>query len=118
MFRPYTHFYSIQNNSDGIPALFETTTTSNNELVTGIMNMQILFGEDLTNDGSANRYVTASGVADMNNVVSVRVSLLLETTEDNLVSTPQPYVFNGQTITPSDKKLRRVYTTTVVLRNN
>lgn len=114
---PYTHIYNIQNGSDGFPALFRTTSTSTDEMVDNVQSMIVLFGEDLDNDTVANRYVRANAVTNMANVVSLRISLLLQTPENYLVTTAQPYTFNGTTVTPTDFRLRRVYTTTISLRN-
>jgi type IV pilus assembly protein PilW len=103
-------------------------------LVDGVENMQILYGidSDKTNapvvaagDGVANFYVTANnipdtdpanGVRDMDKVVSVRVSLLMHTM-DNVASTPLTFTYNGGIYTPPDRRIRRVFTSTVALRN-
>lgn len=87
------------------------------ELAEGVENMQILYGEDTDNDRSVNRYVTADNVADMNRIMSFKLSFLMTTLEGNITSKPQPYTFNGVTITPTDRKLRRVFSTVVNLRN-
>jgi type IV pilus assembly protein PilW len=87
------------------------------ELAQGVDNMQILYGEDIDSDHAANRYVPANAVTDMNHVVSLKVSLLTVSMQDNVTSTPQPYTFNGATVTPTDHRLRRVYTSVVSLRN-
>lgn len=106
-----------------------STSVDTNPLLEGVEDMQILYGEDLTNDGNANRYVDAA-TADMSNVVSVRIYLLLATLEDNLASEPQSYWHldvNGcdgadsNTVTlcdpADDRRLYRGFTTTVQLRN-
>jgi len=49
------------------------------ELAAGVEGMQILYGEDTDNDRSVNRYVTADNVADMSQVVSLKLSLLMVT---------------------------------------
>lgn len=94
-------------------------------LVEGVENMQILYGEDtdlnvatgFSTDYAANYYVPY-GTAGLNmaRVVSVRISLLLAT-DDNVATKPVPFTYNGGTFTPNDRKLRRVYTTTIALRN-
>jgi type IV pilus assembly protein PilW len=61
--------------------------------------------------------VTADNVADMNRIMSFKLSFLMTTLEGNITSKPQPYTFNGVTITPTDRKLRRVFSTVVNLRN-
>lgn len=50
-------------------------------------------------------------------VVSVRISLLMQSIENNIASQPQSYTFNGTTTTPTDRRLRQAFTTVVALRN-
>lgn len=117
VYQPYTKTYDIRNGSNGLPSLFVTDEDGTQELVEGVENLLILYGEDTDSDGTANRYVRANAVSDMDNVVSLRVNLVVESLEDNLVPAPQSYLLNGQTITPGDQRLRRVYSSTIVLRN-
>ena len=117
VFLPYTRTYSIRTNNEGNPGLYVTDADGTQELVEGVENMLILYGEDLNNNGSADRYVREDSVADMNDVVSVRINLVVASLENNVTGQVTPYVFNGQTITPNDRRLRRVYTRTIVLRN-
>jgi len=115
--------YYIRQNAAGEPALFVrengTEPAADGDLVEGVENMQILYGEDtdVAFDGSANKYVPADAVGDWSRVVSVRISLLLRSAEDNVVSAPQTYTYNDSEVTSSDRHLRRVYTTTIGLRN-
>lgn len=51
-------------------------TDSPIELVPGIENLQVLYGEDSSGDGVPDRYVTADDVVDMNDVVTVRVNVV------------------------------------------
>ena len=44
-------------------------------LVTGVSDMQVLYGVDTTSSGSATAYVNAGAVANWNNVKSVRITL-------------------------------------------
>jgi len=96
------------------------------EVVQGVESMQILYGENTDKDNlkSADVYVTANNVTDWINVVSVRISLLLQSVDDNLADGALPYVFNGVTYdgqganpSPADERLRRVFSRTVSLRN-
>lgn len=101
--------------TDGVGAAL----TAAQPLVEGVEDMQILYGEDLNGDLSADRYVPA-GTAGliMNNVVSVRVSLVLVTPENNLAITAQTYTdANGTSVTAPDRRLRRVFSSTIQLRN-
>jgi type IV pilus assembly protein PilW len=45
------------------------------ELVPGIEDLQVLYGEDTGGDGVPDKYVTADDVADMDNVVTIRVTV-------------------------------------------
>lgn len=117
VYLPYTNTYSIQNDASGNPGLFLTTASGTQEIVNNIENMVILYGEDTDNDGTANRYVRANQVTNMTNVVSVRISIVVRSFENNVVVTPQTYTFNNQTVTATDNRLRRVYTETITLRN-
>jgi type IV pilus assembly protein PilW len=97
------------------------------ELVEGVEDMQVLYGENTNNDSSnaADRLVPADQVSDWDNVVSVRITLLMQTLENNLVPAPVSYTFNGVVYDggtgngalPPDGRLRRVFTTTINLRN-
>jgi type IV pilus assembly protein PilW len=117
VYLPYTDNYSIQNDASGVPGLYLTTATGAQEVVDNIANMLILYGEDTDSDGTANRYVRANQVTNMLNVVSVRISIVVRSAENNIVVTPQTYTFNNQTVTATDNRLYRVYTTTITLRN-
>ena len=109
------------------PEAGQNCATDGDELLEGIENMQIVYGEDTdadadgaNGDGTANRYVAfgTSGL-DIDRIVSVRISLLVRSLNNNLTTEPAPYTFNGSTVTPgaTDKYLRKVFTTTVTLRN-
>ncbi|MGI4849509.1 MAG: PilW family protein [Janthinobacterium lividum] len=87
------------------------------EVIEGVDDMQIEYGEDTDADGVPNGYAKADAVVTWANVVAVRVSLLMVTLKDNLSSTPQTYDFNGATITATDRKVRRAFTSVINLRN-
>jgi len=93
---------------------------NSDDLIEGIENMQILYGEDSNADGWANYYVPANNVVNWEKVVSIRISLLAVTLDNNLTTQPMPYTFNGKKTPPppvTDRKIRRVFTTTIALRN-
>ncbi|WP_051311074.1 PilW family protein [Zooshikella ganghwensis] len=52
------------------------------ELIRGVEDLAILYGEDLDSSGVPNRYVTASNVGDMNRVVAVNISLSVNTVDE------------------------------------
>lgn len=93
-----------------------TSSLTDKELIEGVENMQVLYGEDLTGDGAVNVYTTADNVTNMANVISIRVSLLVRS-EDNILDEPTSYTYNGSTVTPTDRRARRVFTATAKLRN-
>lgn len=111
--------FFIRENINGVPSLFQRISNSNSiELVEGIENMQVLFGLDTNSSRSIDVYRPASAVTNWNQVASAQVSLLVSSIEDNLtVEGPQTYRFNGEVITPEDRRLRSVYTKTFTLRN-
>lgn len=133
-----TAFY-IGRGTSGSPALFMTTTNGTNfrylELAEGVENMQIQYGVDTTAPPAplafANRYMTADAVDALTianpltgwpRVMSVRINLLMRTTnisgQSDQVTNTATYVLGGTTIDPpNDKLLRRVFTSTIQLRN-
>ena len=119
--------YFIATGADGGPALFcDNTgtvgvTTGPIELASGVENMQILYGEDTdaTPDGTTNRYVARADVANLDNVVSLRIAYLVRSA-NQVATVPDTRVYNllGTSYDPVDeRRLRRVYTSTITLRN-
>ncbi len=86
-------------------------------LVENIENMQILYGEDTNDDDTPDYYVSANQVVNMKKVISIRISLLIISPDNNLVTNITPYTYNGDEITPTDKRLRRVFSSTIAIRN-
>jgi type IV pilus assembly protein PilW len=111
--------YYLKKNPGKQPSLYQKIDANNaEELVEGIEKMQILYGVD-TNpspDATPNYYVNAAMVTDWNKVRSVRISLLVISLEDNLTDKPVTYTYNNIT-TPGDRHLRKVFTSTIALRN-
>lgn len=105
--------YTINNT-----VLQQNTNGQTNSLVEGIQDMQILYGADTDADYTPNYYVPAGTVGlVMAQVVSIRISLLGVTLDDNLTAQPVPYTYNGTTTTPTDRKIRRVFNATIAVRN-
>lgn len=118
--------YFIRLGAGGRNALwvFDNTTAAgaNNpmELVEGVEDMQVRYGVDSNADQIIDVYQAANTVdaaGDWDKVISTEVSLLLETQEDNLTTANQAYAYNGATVTATDRRLRRVYTTIIGIRN-
>lgn len=128
-YRLQTYAYYIRMNSatPSVPSLYRsllqtaggiTLALTPEELVEGIENLQILYGADTDADGTANYYVPAGTAGlNMSQVVAVRVSLLARSLADRVTSTPVSYNYNFATTTPADRRLRRVVTSTIALRN-
>ncbi len=112
-----TTSYFIKNNSNAQPALFRlSNSNAEEELVEGVEDMQIAYGQDTDGDGTANIYVKADG-ATWANIVSVRISLLLRTIDDNIAAKPISYYFDDTEKPAADKRIRRVFTSTIAIRN-
>lgn len=103
--------YSIRNSAagactaatPGFCALFE----NDNELVEGVQDFQVLYGEDAGTDGEADVYRIAPNVIDWNRVVSIRVSLSVNTVER----------VQGQANGIVSPDSTRTYTSTIRLRS-
>jgi type IV pilus assembly protein PilW len=50
-------------------------------------------------------------------VISVRLTIVVRSTEDHLINAIVPYVVEGVSFTPTDHRLYKVFTTTIALRN-
>jgi len=110
--------YFIAPGATNEPSLFRSVNGVDEELLSGVEDMQILYGEDTDADGTPNRFVDASSATlDMNDVLSVRISLLIRSSEDNVTEDPQVYTFNGATVTAADNRIRQVFSSTISLRN-
>ncbi len=122
--RPYRiSTYLIRNftNALGIdvPTLYRIEDGGNaTPLVEGIERMQILYGVDSTGDGAANQYVSANPEPNWNQIVSVRITLLVQSIDDEVLSQDEAaYQFNDEDVPVADARLRRQFTTTIALRN-
>ena len=114
--------YYLSADVNGIPGLYRAEVRANgavdrDELVPGVEDLRIYFGQDSTGDGVPNRYLRA-GQAGFNPdvAVSVQIHFLLRTLiePDGQV---KPYSFDGAAVTPSDGHLRREVSLTIGLRN-
>ncbi len=129
-----TYVYFIGPGASGEPALMRADFSQGlagfpvEELVEGVENMQVLYGEDMTpadDNIQPEQYVNAHQITDPNNVVSVRISLLLRTPQEmNRPIQAGTYRLLGSTnnsgvdiTTQADRRIRRVFTTTVFMRN-
>jgi type IV pilus assembly protein PilW len=110
--------YYIAPGASGRSALFRRIgTAATEELVEGVENMQITYGEDTDGDGAADSYLTANNVTNMGNVLAVRVSLLIANPRANVLPEAQSLTYNGTAVDGSDRRLRQVFTTTISMRS-
>ena len=88
------------------------------ELVEGVRNMQIQFGENVgAADTATIRYVTANNVTNFTDVLSVRVSILTQS-EDNITEKVQGVLsYGGTSFTPADRRLYKTFSSVVGVRN-
>ena len=95
------------------------------EVISGVEDMQVQYGVDLTGDGSANSYMNADAVADMGTVVSVRIWLRMVTATAELGFIDDTvWEYADQRVQPSvgadtsdDAFRRTVVSKTIELRN-
>lgn len=88
----------------------------------GVLDFQLLFGEDTDDDGSANRYLNADQLAvDVwDEIVSVQVALLVveSGTSRDEDDTAVYRLLDGPALGPyNDRRLRRIFHSTVAVRN-
>lgn len=112
-------FY-IRDNDYGVPALYEASGVDGSdvvELVEGVEDMQVLYGEDTSNNGAIDVYREAGNVNDWADVVGLKLTLLLQSPEDEVTSAKQTYTYNGGSVTATDNKLRQEMGSTILMRN-
>jgi type IV pilus assembly protein PilW len=133
------------------PTLYCYTTNTNTALplVSGVESLQLLYGEDTDGDGVINHYVPwnlLANVSNPDNVLSVKVSVVVRSTRD-VALTPRQTIFRhfvtyfdpnpapavtypsvanndlGAVVTlpalpaPPDRRLRQIFSTEVAIRN-
>ena len=133
----YMALFVMNRPGTNTPALYmrrlqrdSTTLGSPDELVEGVENMQLRYGVDTDDNGTADEYRTAAeviagavddGARDVRwrQVVSVRVAMLLRSPDRAAVpSGTRTYTLLGTEVTPADDgAMRQVYETTIALRN-
>ena len=130
--------YFLSTGSSGRAALFEgrllrsgaaAPVFSAKELISGVENMQIVYGLDTNADENVDSYATASSITTNNQwsmVRNVGITLLLASTDDNISPDANSYSYSSvrhtftkdnTAATGSDKRLRRVFTMHVATPN-
>lgn len=115
--------YEIRTGESGQPSLFKTENDGTpQEFIEGVEDMQIEYGILKTGNpfDSVEKYQTADQVTKSNNwpkIGSVKITLLVRSLEDNLANAPIAYTYNGATVTPTDKRIRRIFSSVIAVRN-
>ena len=143
-----SHTYYVRDNPGRLPSLVRKALTpsganvifADEELVEGVIDMQVTYGLDQDGDRLADQYVkagtnnlVATGTGDWNKVVSARISVLAVSPETNVLEEPQTFVFpaavgierdddyalyeDDGTVTIKNNRVAQVYTATVAIRN-
>lgn len=107
---------------NAIPSLFRVSLDASGlpdveELLPGVSNLQVQYGTSA--DGGVNgRYLNANEVVNWDNVVTVRIWLLMraECSETGYLDTVT-YTMGDQVVTPADNFRRQLYSSVVLIRN-
>lgn len=113
IYRMRADVYYIGEGSSGQPSLFKRSLRigqmTSTELVEGIENMSILYGEDTgTLDGVPDIYVDAGSITNIENILSVRITATARTLEDNIAT---------DVTASGDHRIRREFNMTIGIRN-
>lgn len=120
---------------DSIPTLVRLTPFNGGmraePIAENIEDLQVIVGEDTDNDDAIDRLRLAHTVVDWDNVHSVEISLLVRAPnqeanyQENLHGPLNPvngvkgsYTYGGKTVNKTDAFRRRIFTSTVFLRND
>lgn len=90
------------------------------ELVEGVENLQLLYGEDTDEDGVPNQYLQANFVSNWANIVTVRVTVVTNSVDNVDATAPTTHgcvIQDCITGENYDGLLRRAYTQTIQMRN-
>ncbi|GAB1256307.1 hypothetical protein NBRC116494_08090 [Aurantivibrio plasticivorans] len=92
---PYTKTYFIGESGGGATwSLYRRYNTGvSQEVIRGVTDMQIFFGEDTSTNQSVNTYVDADSVTDMENVISVRAQLQIQSGDTGIEGAPLERTF-------------------------
>lgn len=120
-------FYYIREHADRPPSLVRNRLKANasnaqyesEELVEGVQDMQITYGITSGPDRQVTEYKTADNIstAEWGSVASVRIELLVVSTDTNVTQEQQTIHFDGADVAISERRLAQVFTSTIGIRN-
>lgn len=132
IFRVRSWYYYVGNNN-GVPSLMRLqegpSSNTTRDIVEGVEDMQLVYGVDTDGDRDVDGYFRADQIATLamagplsggnwSRVLSVRVALLLASTPgESVTERGQQYSYNGSSVVPNDRRLRRVANYTIAIRN-
>jgi len=88
------------------------------ELVEGIEDMQIQYGNDTDNNGVPDKFQDSADLATDKNIKAVHICVLARSTADNVTTKKQTYInCKGVPVTATDFRLRRAFSALVTIRN-
>jgi len=115
-----TNMYGITTDNNLVCATFTNSSGSVSNvtrLAEGVENMIVLYGEDTDDTGDINRYVFSLFVTDWSKVLSLQISLLVNSIDNALLEDDTIcfgcVLFNGT----SDLLVRQEFQTTIEVRN-
>ena len=110
-------YYVANSPVTGRPALYR----NNEEIAENVERLQLRYGEDISNDRRVDEYREADAVDVWDNVLAVRIDLLISSgEEDNLTEAPASVAMSGEDPAvelAADNRLYRAFSATVGIRN-
>ncbi len=120
-----TTVYFIAEGASGQPSLWQKKDDEGAlELLEGVERMSITYAPRATATNLNPAYSAASDIdaADWPRINSVRIELLVRSSDNNVLESSQPYTFGGvltnpATADPTDRYLRQTFATTIGIRS-
>lgn len=114
--------YFIGTNAGGNPALYRRQQLGDGfgaaeELVENVENIVMRFGVDTDNNVVVDDYYAPGAVGNWRQVLTARISLVFRSNSDMVSTQSTQYAVEGSTVSPGDRRLRRVATATFGVRN-
>ena len=90
------------------------------EVASGVDRLAITFGVDggaAAGQQNVDHYAAADGVTSWDQVIAVRLQMLVATAKDGVARSSQPIAFDGNTLAFDDRRLRTALSEVVTIRN-